>query len=234
MFENLAPKKDVEDIFAETDKNLAPNMPPVNMSAPRVTPVVPPMAPVSSGPVITPMPQKVAPVMNVMEPATKSKMDKVIKSLIIVIIVLALIGAAAYFIYTKFLDKQVDQYQAVTETPINENNAEIPALEEPQTTPAPVITPTPVEASTTTEATSTISAPIVKDADADGLSDEEEISLGTNINNIDTDADGLSDYDEVKVYRTNPKIVDTDGDGYKDGDEVKNGFNPNGAGKLVK
>ncbi|MFH1482518.1 MAG: hypothetical protein ABIE46_03290, partial [Patescibacteria group bacterium] len=33
-------------------------------------------------------------------------------------------------------------------------------------------------------------------------------------------------------YKTDPKNPDTDGDGYKDGDEVKNGFNPNGSGKL--
>ncbi|MEK7498366.1 MAG: hypothetical protein AAB611_00715, partial [Patescibacteria group bacterium] len=26
--------------------------------------------------------------------------------------------------------------------------------------------------------------------------------------------------------------ADTDGDGFKDGDEVKNGYNPNGTGKL--
>jgi hypothetical protein len=185
----------------------------------------------SSGPVITPMPLKTAPVMNVMEPATKSKMDKVIKSLIIVIIVLALIGAAAYFIYTKFLDKQVEQYQT---TPAAETNTpattEIPTLSEPQITPTPE-TPVVTPATTTAEVTST---PVIKDTDADGLSDEEELSLGTNPNIVDTDADGLSDYDEVKVYHTNPKIVDTDGDGYKDGDEVKSGYNPNGAGKLAK
>ena len=33
-------------------------------------------------------------------------------------------------------------------------------------------------------------------------------------------------------YKTNPNNPDTDGDGYLDGDEVKNGYDPNGDGKL--
>lgn len=51
---------------------------------------------------------------------------------------------------------------------------------------------------------------IKKDSDNDGLSDEEEIKYGTDINN-----------------------PDTDGDGYLDGEEVRNGYNPKGAGKLL-
>ncbi len=48
---------------------------------------------------------------------------------------------------------------------------------------------------------------------------------------IDTDGDGLNDIDEG-LYGTDINIIDTDGDGYSDGDEVKNGYNPNGSGKL--
>lgn len=48
----------------------------------------------------------------------------------------------------------------------------------------------------------------------------------------DTDNDGLTDETEIKTYKTNPKKADTDGDGFKDYDEIKNGFNPNGKGKL--
>lgn len=47
----------------------------------------------------------------------------------------------------------------------------------------------------------------------------------------DSDNDGLTDEDE-KIYGTDPKNPDTDSDGYSDGDEVKNGYNPNGEGKL--
>ncbi|MCG2687466.1 thrombospondin type 3 repeat-containing protein, partial [Candidatus Parcubacteria bacterium] len=49
---------------------------------------------------------------------------------------------------------------------------------------------------------------------------------------IDADADGLTDQDEITIWNTDPYISDTDGDGYKDGTEVVNGYNPNGKGKL--
>ncbi len=51
-------------------------------------------------------------------------------------------------------------------------------------------------------------------------------------NTNDSDQDGLSDEEELKIYNTNPMVKDTDHDGYSDGDEVKNGYNPNGDGKL--
>lgn len=70
------------------------------------------------------------------------------------------------------------------------------------------------------------------DSDLDGLTDEEEATLGTSSDNPDTDGDGLTDREEARVYGTDPLKADTDGDGYADGQEVKNGFNPKGAGKL--
>lgn len=73
----------------------------------------------------------------------------------------------------------------------------------------------------------------VKDFDGDGLSDDEEKTLGTNPQKSDTDNDGLFDREEVKVYQTDPRNPDTDGDGNPDGVEVKSGYNPNGAGKLL-
>ena len=59
-----------------------------------------------------------------------------------------------------------------------------------------------------------------KDSDADGLSDAEELQLGTDPYDPDTDKDGLSDYDEVRVYHTDPLNPDSDWDGLKDGAEV--------------
>ena len=47
----------------------------------------------------------------------------------------------------------------------------------------------------------------------------------------DADGDGLTK-DEEDYYQTDPEKADTDGDGYLDGQEVKNGYNPNGPGKL--
>ena len=71
------------------------------------------------------------------------------------------------------------------------------------------------------------------DSDNDGLSDEDEAKLGTNVNNSDTDNDGLTDGDEVRFYSSDPLDSDTDGDGFLDGEELKAGFDPNGPGKLL-
>ena len=58
------------------------------------------------------------------------------------------------------------------------------------------------------------------DSDGDGLTDDEELRIGTDPHNWDTDGDGLSDGDEVNVHKTNPLNPDTDGDGLTDGEEV--------------
>ncbi|XOU93976.1 MAG: hypothetical protein ACNFW9_03960 [Candidatus Kerfeldbacteria bacterium] len=71
------------------------------------------------------------------------------------------------------------------------------------------------------------------DTDGDGLSDEEEIKIGTSLTSKDTDGDGLFDREEVEVYKTNPKLKDTDRDGMDDGVEIENGYNPNGEGLLL-
>lgn len=74
---------------------------------------------------------------------------------------------------------------------------------------------------------------IKEDTDGDGLKDEDEKILGTDINNTDTDGDGLFDREEVMVYNTDPLNSDTDNDGYKDGEEVDKGYNPLGPGRLL-
>ena len=58
------------------------------------------------------------------------------------------------------------------------------------------------------------------DSDDDGLTDGEEIAIGTDPFDSDTDDDGLSDGDEVNVHGTDPLDPDTDDDGLSDGDEV--------------
>lgn len=50
----------------------------------------------------------------------------------------------------------------------------------------------------------------------------------------DTDNDGLTNFEEEFLYGTNPTVVDTDADTYPDGEEVKNGYNPNGPGKMPR
>jgi hypothetical protein len=58
------------------------------------------------------------------------------------------------------------------------------------------------------------------DSDDDGLTDGEELVLGTDPFDSDSDDDGLSDGDEVNVYGTDPLNPDSDDDGLSDGDEV--------------
>lgn len=69
-----------------------------------------------------------------------------------------------------------------------------------------------------------------EDFDGDGLTNIQEVELGTIINKEDSDTDGLTDYEEVHVYNTDPLNEDTDHDGLLDGDEVLLGLDPN----LVK
>lgn len=64
------------------------------------------------------------------------------------------------------------------------------------------------------------------DCDGDGISNIEEILLGTDPLSVDTDGDGLSDWDEINTYNTDPLNPDTDGDGLLDGDELIIGLDP--------
>ena len=63
------------------------------------------------------------------------------------------------------------------------------------------------------------------DDDVDGLTNQQELELGTLPQTRDTDQDGLSDGDEV-ARGTDPLKDDTDGDGLKDGVEVSQGLDP--------
>jgi hypothetical protein len=63
------------------------------------------------------------------------------------------------------------------------------------------------------------------DSDGDGLSDAQEIALGTDTANPDSDEDGLLDGAEVTAG-TDPTLSDSDGDGFGDNAEVANGTDP--------
>lgn len=111
--------------------------------------------------------------------------------------------------------------------------ASVPEVEKPAT---PVATPIPAtpEATplpATPEATPVPATPEPtpdpnKDSDGDGLTDGEELELGTDPNNTDTDDDGINDGDEVHIYGTDPLNMDTDGDLLYDGGELIYGTDP--------
>ncbi|MGD7654590.1 MAG: sulfatase-like hydrolase/transferase [Verrucomicrobiales bacterium] len=64
------------------------------------------------------------------------------------------------------------------------------------------------------------------DSDGDGLTDLEELNLGTDPNLADTDGDLLGDGAEVNRYGTDPLLSDTDGDSNPDGFEIAKGTDP--------
>ncbi len=58
------------------------------------------------------------------------------------------------------------------------------------------------------------------DEDGDGLTNGQEVDIGTDPRKPDTDGDGLDDGLEVKIIGTDPKSNDSDSDGVTDGIEV--------------
>jgi hypothetical protein len=67
--------------------------------------------------------------------------------------------------------------------------------------------------------------PIPVDTDGDGLSDDEELRLGTGRGLEDSDYDGLGDSVEKRL-QTDPLNWDTDGDGRGDGSEIATRTDP--------
>ena len=74
-----------------------------------------------------------------------------------------------------------------------------------------------------------------RDYDGDGLRNNKEIEIGTDLTLYDTDGDNIDDYDEVNgikskdgknTYQTDPINIDTDEDGLNDDVEIKLGLDP--------
>ena len=102
--------------------------------------------------------------------------------------------------------------------------------------PQPAIDPDPDQDGLTNEQELQLgSDPNKADTDGDGFNDGDEIrKYHTSPIRTDTDSDGLSDSDEINTYGTNPANADTDGDSYPDGTEIQKGYNPLGAGTCSK
>ncbi|WP_224335591.1 helix-turn-helix transcriptional regulator [Haloprofundus halobius] len=81
------------------------------------------------------------------------------------------------------------------------------------------------EEAVSTTTTSRIFVEKSGDYDGDGLSNEREAELETDMNSQDTDGDGLSDRREVTKYQSSPLSSDTDDDGLRDQQEVYLGTN---------
>ena len=69
------------------------------------------------------------------------------------------------------------------------------------------------------------SKPGVADTDGDGIDDGDEVAQGTDPTLTDTDGDGIDDNVEPE-YGTDPTLADTDGEGFDDGAEIELGSDP--------
>ena len=212
MFDNL---KQPEDIFAQTDKEAPRVQPPTAMdaatSAPESEAVV--SEPSSQRPSLSPE--------EIQQRVTAMQSEKTsgggLKIAIVVVAVLVVIGAA-FFISWRILTSR---------TPVTPPSPLDSETQMEEATPSGSETVVPEQETESIQEDTT-------DTDQDGLTDQVELELGTDLSSADSDADGLFDREEVEVYFTDPLNPDTDGDTYSDGMEVEGGYNPNGPGKLLQ
>lgn len=238
----------VDDIFAETDK-------PQESGAPGAG-----NASGASGAEIETRQVGLTAADETMEEPTEKRRGSKWFKIILILIVAAILILGGYLVYSKFFNSGAEM-NLNAPPPASDKTTSTPAPAEeigsfvPTTTEEGTSVDTSVSATEITDIQETpeipgVNAPAASieatttltddalvsliDSDSDGLTDTEEKTAGTNINVIDTDNDGLSDYEEVKIYLTDPLNADTDADGYLDGAEVNSGYNPKGAGKLLK
>lgn len=221
-------EKKVEDIFASTDRaGKTPGTDRLQGQTISQGLADGSRFPIDSNKIKVMSPEQMVPGLE-QEPLSSAKKAMIIA---ISIVLIAGLGLGGFFAYKRF-------FTAPTPAPTGElmpPAAEVTAPAEPPEPELPLespVIPIPEE-----EITSPLPSPEESvgglDNDGDGLTNDEEAALGTNFDDPDTDGDGLPDLDEVKVYKTDPLNPDTDADGYRDGEEVRNGYNPNGAGRLL-
>lgn len=89
-----------------------------------------------------------------------------------------------------------------------------------RTNPFAQVTTTLFSTTTTTTTVTETPNPSLLDDDQDGLTNAQEIQIGTDLTNPDTDGDGLNDGAEQLQYHTDPLNKDSDNDLLSDGDEI--------------
>jgi len=218
---NVRPNDSVEDIFSGMDNSKPEAFQPKNLNQMETIPAQ--------------IGQQNVEQMPIQTMDTKSKLI-VFALMVISLLVIALIGVYVYRAFFASLSSNnsgIDEINSVNSQGfLNSDKKNNDSVDEIVNSTNTLKKEDNSEPTTTNNTEIEKSSDFVLDTDGDGLSDEEELVAGTNINLVDTDGDGLFDKEEVKVYKTNPSNSDTDGDGYGDGDEVKSGYNPNGEGKL--
>ncbi|HFC12904.1 MAG TPA: FHA domain-containing protein [Anaerolineae bacterium] len=135
---------------------------------------------------------------------------------------------AGAFLYTRITNEQ--KAEIATQTAVAEagaNSAEQTRQAADANAAATKVAADAALATAAAEGTkSAEAAQLAGDDDGDGLSNQQELALGTEPDNPDTDQDGLSDGQEVNIFSTQPKNQDSDTDGMLDGLEVQNGTQP--------
>jgi len=156
---------------------------------------------------------------------------KIILIIIFVVLGLAILGGGGYYVLTVVLAPS--QPEAITNQPVianlntapaNDNSNDNSNINENDNSGLPTNENTNENANTNSGGNENINT----------NSTPTNTSTPVSINSTtDTDNDGLTDVEE-QIYGTKINQPDTDEDGYLDGDEVRNGFNPTGAGKILK
>lgn len=248
MFDDLQKKQEgVDDIFADTD-SVDPSQGAKNPLGQKST---------TASPIKTEdTEKKIADNLASDFGEEKESGSGILKKVFIIIFVLALIGAGAYFVYSQILvpnSSQVDSENLDGQSSLGTDDSEAnsndldPVLSDDEVD-APdqdVFNDPAIDDDLAGDDDLVIDDDLAGgeaspeellknlDSDGDGLSDYEEMyTYITDPYNPDTDSDGLSDYEEVMIFGTDPLSPDTDGDTYFDGEEVMSGYNPLGEGVL--
>lgn len=154
-----------------------------------------------------------------------AKHDSAQKAGLIIMIsgVVFLIATSAilyYFLFRKPKPAQIKEPISYVENKIQDFGTQEPEIPETQNATGTSSAVLPPDDGHGAEVASTSADAIIQE--------ESNLALRTA---VDGDSDGLSDAEEI-ILGSDIAVLDTDADGYADGQEVKNLYNPAGAGKL--